>query len=200
MESKLPIYQLAAPSLNGCSTCNAGMGLSLIKRDTARQQARQQQREIVRQERTTRREQRKAERAARREKYGSWLERNNVNVDSVIGRVNDLLDVAGGVANVINMYKGGRPISVDGRQISQEEARQLYEAAQAKQEGRLEDYVEDKVYYTDNNSNNFMQQYLQKKLLSDADAPKDNTALYIGLGLGGVAVLALLFMVMNKKS
>ena len=117
-----------------------------------------------------------------------------------------MLNLAGGVANVINMFKGGRPINVGGKQLSQAQARQLYDSAVAKEEGRLDDYVEDNLLYTDNNANNFMQQYLQQKMMAEMMAemmggnkPKDNTALYIGLGVGGVVIIAMMMMMMQKK-
>lgn len=124
------------------------------------------------------------------------------NADSVVNRVEDMLNLAGGVANVINMFKGGRPINVGGQQLSQAQARQLYESAVAKEEGRLDDYVEDNLLYTDNNANNFMQQYLQQKMMAEmmgGNKPKDNTALYIGLGVGGVVLIAMMMMMMQKK-
>jgi|GEM_PF-502623 len=197
MENKLAIYQLAAPAM-GCPTCSQGGLNGLFNSNPDRQAARQ----AARADRQALRAQKRAARAANRAANGSWFERNNVNADSVVNRVEDMLNLAGGVANVINMFKGGRPINVGGQQLSQAQARQLYESAVAKEEGRLDDYVEDNLLYTDNNANNFMQQYLQQKMMAEmmgGNKPKDNTALYIGLGVGGVVLIAMMMMMMQKK-
>ena len=196
MENKLAIYQLAAPAM-GCPTCSQGLN-GLFNSNPERQAARQ----AARADRQAIRAQKRAARAANRAANGSWFERNNVNADSVVNRVEDMLNLAGGVANVINMFKGGRPINVGGQQLSQAQARQLYDSAVAKEEGRLDDYVEDNLLYTDNNANNCMQQYLQQKMMAEmmgGNKPKDNTALYIGLGVGGVVLIAMMMMMMQKK-
>ena len=177
MENKLAIYQLAAPAM-GCPTCSQGLN-GLFNSNPERQAARQ----AARADRQAIRAQKRAARAANRAANGSWFERNNVNADSVVNRVEDMLNLAGGVANVINMFKGGRPINVGGQQ------------------GRLDDYVEDNLLYTDNNANNFMQQYLQQKMMAEmmgGNKPKDNTALYIGLGVGGVVLIAMMMMMQKK--
>ena len=174
METKLALYQLSAP----CSSCNNGLGL--FKRDPNKVAAR------------------KAQHEQRRATEGNFFKRNNISLDSVVNRANDLLDLAGGVSNIINQFKGGRPIYLDGKPASPEQARELYETAVAKEKGELESYLQNNLQKSDSTGkNSFLEEYMKMKML-EGDK-KDNTPLYIGLGAGFLLVVVMMIMMNNKK-
>ena len=165
METKLAVYQLAAP----CTSCS---GLGNAEKRAQRQQ----------------------ERAQRRATEGNFFKRNNITVDNAINRVNDLIDLAGGVADIVNKFKGGQNINVEGKTLTPEEARELYQAALAKQQGQLDSYLQNNLTNPSANDS-FLQDYLKMQALKK----KDNTPLYIGLGIGGVLFITVMIMIMNKK-
>ena len=122
MEAKLAVYQLAAP----CTTCNGGgMGgfFDFLKANPEKKAQRQQKR-VTRQE-------------LRSQKGGNIFERNNITVGSTLERATQLLNLAGGAANVISAFKSGQPVRVNGEELSDEERQYIYETAIARQNGTL---------------------------------------------------------------
>lgn len=64
----------------------------------------------------------------------NWLQRNNITVDSVLGRINQLIGIAGGINNVLVSYKKGQPMQVGNQTLSASEAELLHKAALANQQ------------------------------------------------------------------
>ena len=165
MEAKLAVYQLAAP----CTTCNSGgMGgfLDFLKANPEKKAQRQQNR-VIRQE-------------LREKKGGNIFQRNNITAGTTLERLNQLVDLAGGAANVINSFKSGQPVRVNGEDLSPEEQEYVYKTAVARQNGTL----------NESNSNSMFQQLMLAKMLDDNK--KDNTPLYIGLGAAALIVIVLM--------
>ena len=176
MEAKLAVYQLAAP----CTTCNSGgMGgfLDFLKANPEKKAQRQQNRQI-------RQEQRQQNRVIRQElrekKGGNIFQRNNITAGTTLERLTQLVDLAGGAANVINSFKNGQPVRVNGEDLSPEEQEYVYKTAVARQNGTL----------NESNSNSMFQQLMLAKMLDDNK--KDNTPLYIGLGAAALIVIVLM--------
>lgn len=184
MESKLPIYQLAAP----CHTCSGmGYGVSynrppmLMPGNSSNSNT----------------------------PIGPALPpnftpttpttRKKVSADDVFNIFEKSLSAIGGAANLYNLIRGGRPIYIDGQPATTEQMQELKNYALAKEQGRAEEYAQSYANRVQNNDDAFQKFLEYQRAMGDNTPKKDNTALYIGLGLGGVAVLALLFMVMNKK-
>lgn len=180
MEAKLAVYQLSAP----CTTCNGGgmNGFFDFLKANPEKKAQRQQNRLVRQEQ--RQQKRVTRQELRSQKGGNIFERNNITVGSTLERATQLLNLAGGAANVISAFKSGQPVRVNGEELSDEERQYVYETAIARQNGTL----------TENSSNDMFQQLLLAKMLDDNK--KDNTPLYIGLG---VAALLVVVLMMNKK-
>ena len=187
MESKLPIYQLAAP----CHTCSGmGYGVSYNRPPMLMP----------------------GNSSNSNNQIGPALPpnftpttpttRKKVTADTVVNYLEKGLQIAGGVANVINMFNNKTLIYINGQPATTEQMQELKNYALAKEQGRAEEYAQNYANRVQNNDDAF-QKFLEFQALTQANnkpnPEKDNTALYIGLGLGGVAVLALLFMVMNKK-
>ena len=180
MEAKLAVYQLSAP----CTTCNGGgmNGFFDFLKANPEKKAQRQQTRLVRQEQ--RQQKRVTRQELRSQKGGNIFERNNITVGSTLERATQLLNLAGGAANVISAFKSGQPVRVNGEDLSDEERQYVYETAIARQNGTL----------TENSSNDMFQQLMLAKMLDDNK--KDNTPLYIGLG---VAALLVVVLMMNKK-
>ena len=187
MESKLPIYQLAAP----CHTCSGmGYGVSYNRPPMLMP----------------------GNSSNSNNPIGPALPpnftpttpttRKKITADTVVNYLEKGLQIAGGVANVINMFNNKTPIYINGQPATTEQMQELKNYALAKEQGRAEEYAQNYANRVQSNDDAF-QKFLEFQALTQANnkpnPEKDNTALYIGLGLGGVAVLALLFMVMNKK-
>ena len=97
------------------------------------------------------------------------------------------------------MFNNKTPIYINGQPATTEQMQELKNYALAKEQGRAEEYAQNYANRVQNNDDAFQKFLEYQRAMGDNTPKKDNTALYIGLGLGGVAVLALLFMVMNKK-
>lgn len=176
MEAKLAVYQLAAP----CTTCNSGgmSGFLHFLKANPEKKAQRQQNKLVRREQN---QQRKVERRELREKKGGNIfQRNNITAGTTLERLNQLVDLAGGVTDVINSYKSGKPVRVNGEDLSPEEQEYVYKTAVARQNGTL----------NESNSNSMFQQLMLAKMLDDNK--KDNTPLYIGLGAAALIVIVLM--------
>lgn len=187
MESKLPIYQLAAP----CHTCSGmGYGVSYNRPPMLMP----------------------GNSSNSNNQIGPALPpnftpttpttRKKVSADDVFNIFEKSLSAIGGAANLYNLIRGGRPIYIDGKPATAEQIRDLKNYTDAKEQGNEKEFTERYANKTQSNDDAF-QKFLEFQALTQANnkpnPEKDNTALYIGLGLGGVAVLALLFIVMNKK-
>jgi hypothetical protein len=184
MESKLPIYQLAAP----CHTCSGmGYGVSYNRPPMLMP----------------------GNSSNSNNQIGPALPpnftpttpttRKKVTADTVVNYLEKGLQIAGGVANVINMFNNKTPIYINGQPATTEQMQELKNYALAKEQGRAEEYAQNYANRVQSNDDAFQKFLEYQRAMGDNTPKKDNTALYIGLGLGGVAVLALLFMVMNKK-
>lgn len=176
MEAKLAVYQLAAP----CTTCNSG-GMSgfldFLKENPEKKAQRQQNRQI-------RQEQRQQNRVIRQElrekKGGNIFQRNNITAGTTLERLTQLVNLAGGAANVVSSFKSGLPVRVNGEELSPEEREYVYRVAEAERSGTL----------NESNSNSMFQQLMLAKMLDDNK--KDNTPLYIGLGAAALIVIVLM--------
>ena len=153
MESKLPIYQLAAP----CTSCQ---GLNGIK---------------------------------------NW----NWSADNILHRFNQAVGAVGSVSNLINSFKNGTPINVDGKTLSEEDRKFFYQMALQSQNAGGGQAGNEAIMQFLLQNQQMMNQYMMNQNAANNNnnnpEPKDNTTLYVGLGIGGVIVIAMIMLMMSKK-
>ena len=156
MESKLALYQLAAPTCNSC------------------------------------------------QKMGVPIKQWDMSFDNILKRFNQTLNAAGSVANLINSIKSGNPVQVGGQNLSEEEKKLFYQLAlQNQNAGGGQAGNEAMMQFMQQNQQmmqNFMAMMANRNNNSyNQESKKDNTPLYIGLGIGGVLFITVMIMMMNKK-
>ena len=131
---------------------------------------------------------------------GNFFQRNNINMGSVMGFLQDAIGIAGGIGNLINSFKKGEPIRVGEKILDPEQAELVYKAALANQQaGGGQAGNEAMMRVMEQNqamTNMFMMKMMEGK--SDPPASKDNTGLYIGLGVGGLAIIVIVALLMKK--
>ena len=158
MESKLALYQLAAPQLGGCTSCRSAMSVPIKQ----------------------------------------W----NYSFDNIMNRFTQLVGAAGSVNNLINAFRSGQ--DVPGTAGMSEEDRKFYlqmEQANIKNGGGNAGNEAMMQFLTQMQQQNAaMLQAIANRSSNETPKPeKDNTPLYIGLGVGGVVILMMMVMMMKKS-
>lgn len=129
-------------------------------------------------------------------KAGNFLRKHNISVDTVLERIDQLTTLYGkGEALYNRIFKnGGKVQDKDGNTYTKEEVDYLLKTKQINdQQGRAaaENFVQKP-------ENSQIIELLMMKMMAD-DKPKNNTGLYIGLGVGGVLLVGLIVVIAMKK-
>lgn len=137
----------------------------------------------------------------------NWFKRNNINFNTVAGGLESLLNLAGGTANIINAFKSGQQIDLNGHAASEQERQMLYQMAMAKQQGGSNEAM---MQMFMQNQQMMMQMFANAGMRGGDDYNNNSNnidrggggskmPLYIGLGVGGLLLVGVIVAVAMKK-
>lgn len=128
----------------------------------------------------------------------NWLQRNNITVDSVLGRINQLIGIAGGINNVLVSYKKGQPMQVGNQTLSASEAELLHKAALANQQAGGGQAGNEAMLRMMEQNQQMMMFFIQNQQAKQnlQEAPKNNnTMLFV---IGGALLVGILVISLKK--
>ncbi|MFJ1382147.1 hypothetical protein [Capnocytophaga canimorsus] len=126
----------------------------------------------------------------------NWWQRNNINTNSVMNFMGNLLNLAGGTANVIAAFKKGEPMQVGNQTLDPAQAQMLYQVALANQQaGGGQAGNEAMLRMMEQNQQMIFQMMNNKNTAEN----KDNTLLYVGGAVLAVVVIGGIIYVATKK-
>ncbi|ATA94650.1 hypothetical protein CGC54_10070 [Capnocytophaga canimorsus] len=120
----------------------------------------------------------------------SYRERHGqTRLDTIVDATGKVLTLGTGIVGLINEIKGGRTVYI---QDSSGERRKMTDEDVAFMESQA-------IAAQQSGSNIDMATLIALMNQRNAEKPKDNTALYVGLGVGGLLLVGLIVMVATKK-
>ncbi|MFK8377560.1 hypothetical protein [Capnocytophaga canimorsus] len=120
----------------------------------------------------------------------SYRERHGqTRLDTIVDATGKVLTLGTGLVGLINEIKGGRTVYI---QDSSGERRKMTDEDVAFMESQA-------LAAQQSGSNIDMATLIALMNQRNAEKPKDNTALYVGLGVGGLLLVGLIVMVATKK-
>lgn len=126
------------------------------------------------------------------------------SLNNIMNTFNTLVGAAGSVNNLVNAFKQGKDIPGTGT-LSAEEKAFLLQMGLKNQEagGGAAGAQAMMTYLTQMQEQNakFMEKFMERldKNKGNNSSDKDNTPLYIGLGVGGFLLVMMMIVMMNKK-
>lgn len=125
----------------------------------------------------------------------NWFQRNNINTNSVMNFMGNLLNLAGGTANVIAAFKKGEPMQVGNQTLDPAQAQMLYQVALANQQAGGGQAGNEAMLRVIEQNQRTIQELIDEKNSKE----KDNTLLYVGGAVLAAVVIGGIIYVATKK-